>query len=106
MHDYQEQIAEYLKKYFEPRDPNVANFRKSTRELLVFLSQVFPQNCISDYQLHEILLEQGYEIHQWVNESFIPEEDGSVKVVKSLASGWCLHSPFDLREDEYRDPEE
>lgn len=106
MLDYNDQISDYLKNHFEQRDPDIANFRKSTRELLGFLFSVFPQNCISDYELHDIMLELGYEVKQWVDESFIPEEDGSIRVAKRLTTGWCLHSEFDLRDDEYRDPEE
>lgn len=105
--DYPEQIKDYLQAHFAPSDPDRANFRKTTNELLGFLSQVFPAGCISDYDLAEILTDLGYNRHQWPHENFYEEGEGKEKVIKvsrHLATGWCLKSDFDLRDDEYQAP--
>lgn len=103
--DYPEQIKTYLQAHFAPSDPDRANFRKTTAELLGFLYGAFPPGCISDYDLVDILGDLGYAPRQWVHETFETEGEGknSVTTVKrELRTGWCLWSDFDLRDDEYQ----
>jgi len=102
--DYPEQIKTYLQAHFAPSDPDRANFRKSTAELLGFLFLAFPPGCISDYDLVEIMNDLGYDIHQWVHETFETEGEGKNSMItakRELRTGWCLSSEFDLRDIDY-----
>lgn len=99
MLDYEEQVKAFLKENFEPSEPNKSNFNKTTRELLGFLFETFPNGCISDYQLNEILLELGHQRHNYVSESIVEIQNKKEKhfeIRKQLASGWCLRSEFNL----------
>ena len=101
MYDYQEKIKAFLRTNFQPIDPQLANFKLSTDSLLSFLWNAFPKDCISDYQLVEILEELGYEQQLYVCEQTEEYFDGKSKkerkrVKKSLKLGWCLLSNIDL----------
>lgn len=60
MYDYQEKVMEYLELNFVPGDTKNHNLKVSTQELLGFLFRVFPRDCISDYDLVDILQRLGY----------------------------------------------
>ncbi len=107
MLDYEDQISDYLKANFSPSCPNKSNFNQTTRELLAFLFQTFPIDCISDYQLNEILLGLGYERHNVLIERTIECSDGKGKekreyfrIEKMLTLSWCMRSPFNLEPEE------
>ncbi|RZJ92025.1 MAG: hypothetical protein EOO20_03265 [Chryseobacterium sp.] len=104
MQNYSEQIVEYLEANFTPSDGDKANFKHTTASLLKFLWLTFPNGCISDFELNEILLELGYTREIWVEETPVElEERGKVihELHKTLITGWCLKSEFDLQKDSW-----
>jgi hypothetical protein len=104
MLDYDDQVKKYLEKHFRPGTGDRANLQFTTNQLLGFLWDAFPRNCISDFELDEIMIELGYERQQWVEEHYTEMGEGKdqvTKVSKSLVTGWCLVSDHDLREEEY-----
>ncbi|WP_417365546.1 hypothetical protein [Flavobacterium beibuense] len=104
MLDYKEQITDYLKANFTPSNDTLANFKQTTNQLLNFLFNTFPRNCISDYELNDILLELGYKRQTWVEDTTVSlgEEKGveRFEIHKNLVTGWCLKSPFSLVTEE------
>lgn len=109
MHDYVEQITKFIKASFEPSDPNRANFKRSTDGVLQFLFQTFPEGCISDYELNEILLELGYVRHTWTEDhiSFSNTEDDEITTInKEITSGWCMQSELNLEPDVFKVPKD
>ncbi|MFV8336446.1 hypothetical protein ACNQF7_10225 [Flavobacterium sp. RSP29] len=103
MHDYYEQIATFIKENFIPSSPENANVKLNTEQLLSFLFRTFPVDCVSDYDLNEILSSLGYLRHNYVVEYFTEvgkKKDARIEVKKSLEVGWCLKSPFDLHTEE------
>lgn len=102
MLDYNDQITAYLSENFYPSVPDIANFRRTSDDLLSFLFCTFPKNCISDYDLDEILIELGYTRHTWIEEREAIEESKkhiTVTIKKILVTGWCLMSRFDLTDE-------
>jgi hypothetical protein len=96
MFDYKQQIAEFLKENFEPSNPTAANFKVNSTELLNYLFQIFPADCINDYDLNEILIGLNYKRFTYEIQSitFINDENGKEKehINYSLCFGWCLNS--------------
>ena len=80
MYDYKEQIRNFIKLNFLPSTPEESNFKVSSNELLGYLFDIFPFECISDYELNEILVELGYERYTYVDTK------------KLLVFGWCMYS--------------
>jgi len=109
MLNYPEQITAFITANFTPSDPDRANFKRTTDGVLTFLFATFPDGCISDYDLNDILLELGYERHTWVNEhievTYVDEAEITT-INKSLVSGWCLQSVFNLNPDIFEAPVE
>jgi hypothetical protein len=103
MHDYYNQISIFISENFLPSTPDNANVKFNTDQLLLFLFKTFPVDCVSDYDLNEILLSLGYMRHNYVVEYFSEvgkKNDRKIEVKKSLEVGWCLKSPFDLHTEE------
>jgi len=103
MLDYIDTITEFLKENFNPSNPESANVKLNTDQLLDFLFRTFPEGCISDYELNEILISLDYKRHTYVVETFNEigkKKDGRIEVKKSLEVGWCLKTPFDLHTEE------
>ena len=103
MLNYNEQIIDFLRIHFTPTDDNRANIKWSTNQLLEFLFDVFPKNCISDYDLIEILMELGYQRFTWTEDSISKVGEGddeTFTITKSLATGWCLRTDLDLNTEE------
>ena len=103
MHDYYEQISVFIKENFLPSTPENANVKLTTEQLLSFLFRTFPVDCVSDYDLNEILTSLGYTRHNYFVEYFSEvgkKKDAKIEVRKSLEVGWCLKSPFDLHTEE------
>lgn len=94
MLDYKEQIFEFIKRNFEPTYPDLANAKFTTEEFLGFLFLSFPVDCISDYELNDILLSLEYERFVYTIEiiSFEKDEDGEKvpKISHPLITGWCM----------------
>ncbi len=106
MYDYQEKIKAFIQVNFVPSNAENANVKLTTNQLLQFLWNAFPIDCISDYLLVEILESLGYTQTMYVVET--PVEKGTkknkvIEIKKSLQLGWCLKSPFDLRTETVND---
>lgn len=97
MLNYREEIKDYLQANFTPSDDTLANFKQTTNDLLDFLFDVFPKNCISDYDLNDILLELGYIRYTWVEERIVKIGDAGFEIHKRLVTGWCLKTEWSLR---------
>ena len=109
MLDYPQQISDFIKANFKPIDPDRANFKQTTNGLLRFLWNTFPKDCISDYDLNDILLDLGYTRATWVEDSpsFEDTPDAEITTInKSLVTGWCLLSDFNLNADVFEVPKE
>lgn len=103
MLDYIQTITEFLSENFKPSNPESANVKLNTDQLLDFLFRTFPNGCISDYDLNDILVSLNYKRHTYVVESFTEvgkKKEKRIEVSKSLEVGWCLKSEFDLRTSE------
>lgn len=94
MQDYKEQIEAFIQTNFKPSDPKVSNFKKNTTQLLYFLFDTFPADCISDYDLNDIMIHLGYVRHTYSVETITTSKDKEGNEVKEksyhLDSGWCL----------------
>lgn len=83
MYNYQEQIKSFIAKQFHPATPDLSNLKMTNGMLLEFLFQSFPKDCISDYELNDIMVSLQFERH-----TYILDIDGR----KELQTGWCLFS--------------
>src|SRR5690606_32409245 len=106
MYDYPEKIKAFIQANFTPSTADNANVKLTTQQLLYFLWNAFPTDCISNYILVDILEELGYKQTMYVVET--PVEKGTkknkiIEIKKSLQLGWCLKSPFDLRTEELKE---
>ena len=77
MFDYPEQIEQFIATKFEPCSPEEASMILGISELLLFLFEIFPNGCISEYELHETMLRLNYPVH-------IISEHGNYSL------SWCL----------------
>ncbi|PIF32999.1 hypothetical protein CLU81_3569 [Flavobacterium sp. 9] len=103
MLDYIETITDFLIENFKPSNPESANLKLTTRDLLALLFRLFPANCISDYELNDILIELNYKRFSYVVESYceIQKDDRTIyEIRKSLEVGWCLKTELDLKTQE------
>ena len=109
MYNYDFKITEFLKENFTPADDNTANVKHTTDSLMSFLFRVFPEGCISDYELSDILEEQGYRRTTFVRESTTSRTNDEGKeffeIEKSLAVGWCMRTHHDLSIEVIKPPE-
>ncbi|KAA5532799.1 hypothetical protein [Paenimyroides baculatum] len=106
MYGYEIKIKEFIKNNFEPSTPENANMKMKTSQLLFFLWNTFPVDCISDYELVLILEELGYKETMYVVENSTKrkaENRKYIEIQKGLELGWCLKSPFDLRTETIED---
>lgn len=83
MFDFKKQIEEFLSNNFMVATLESCNVKMSNQELLNFLFRTFPKDCISDYELNDIMTALKFERHTY-----------SVKVddEPELKTGWCLFS--------------
>lgn len=95
MEDYPDQIKAFIKQFFNPALPMVADLKLSTKELLTFLFRSFPQDCITEYDLADILHELGYS-QQLYTVTRIEGEGENAREKTSLQTGWCLASYYSL----------
>ena len=109
MLDYPEQITAFITANFTPSNPDRANFKRTTDGVLAFLFATFPDGCISDYELNDILLELGYVRHTWTRDdpTFEDTPDAEITTInKALVSGWCMLSDLNLEPDVFHVPKE
>lgn len=106
MYGYEIKIKAFIQNNFEPSTPENANMKLKTSQLLCFLWNTFPVDCISDYELVEILEDLGYKEALYVVEHSTKRKADKRKFIeirKSLELGWCLKSHFDLRTETIED---
>lgn len=99
MLDYIETIKEFLIENFRSSNPESANVKLNTDQILNFLFRTFPAGCISDYDLNDILISLNYKRYTYVVESYheIERDDSTIyEIRKSLEVGWCLKTDLDL----------
>lgn len=96
MYDYPDQIKELIRKFFSPSEPLFSDLKLSTKEMLSFLFRTFPADCISEYDLSDILLELGYKPQVYVVNKVVGEGD-KAKDVPTLETGWCFKSYYDIK---------
>lgn len=96
MYDYKEQIKDFIAEHFSPATATLANVKMDTDQLLSFIFTTFPNGCISDYDLNEILISLGYKRTTYT--IAIPvaktkeeeEKNLPIKFTQQLCSGWCF----------------
>lgn len=99
MYDYVSQISQFLQEHFVPADnAEQSNTRLTSEELLNFLFQTFPNGCISDYELNDIMLKLNYKRETYTitipieqTEKEI-ERNAPIKYHYELCTGWCMNS--------------
>lgn len=99
MYDYVSQISEFIKQNFVPAEnAEQSNTRFSTDQLMEFLFQTFPEGCISDYELNDIMLNLQYKRETYTIATAVPrskkqiEENVPEKFTYALCTGWCMNS--------------
>ena len=98
MFDYYDLILKFIKTNFEPTYPDLANLKFTTDEFLEFLFLSFPNDCISDYELNEILLSLDFERFTYTVEKISIEkskdefDEDTITTTHQLVSGWCMFS--------------
>jgi len=100
--DLKTQVTEFIRLNFMPSDPDKANFKRATGDILTFLWLSFPKDCISDYELADILFALGYARHTWVEDYQSTEIENGKEITtikKILVNGYCLHSHLSLKTD-------
>lgn len=107
MLDYPDQVKTFLQENFSPSDDNRAKLKWSTGELMGFLFNVFPRNCISDYDLIEILSDLGYKRYTWTEDIISQVDKNEDKeeyftIKKRLVTGWCLWTELSLKDEEIK----
>jgi hypothetical protein len=82
MYDYQEQVKAFLQEHFTPASAETANVKMTTGSILEFLFKTFPKDCISDYELNDILNQLKFERGTFMEVDYNDKEQ--------LVSGWFL----------------
>ncbi|MRX40586.1 hypothetical protein GJU43_14955 [Flavobacterium sp. LC2016-23] len=103
MLDYIETVTDFLIENFHPSNPESANIKLNTDQILNFLFRTFPAGCISDYDLNEILISLNYKRYTYVVESYCEIEKGEstiYEIRKNLEVGWCLKTDLNLKSQE------
>jgi hypothetical protein len=98
MYDYKKQIKDFINEHFSPATATAANIKMNTDQLLSFIFTTFPNGCISDYDLNEILISLGYTRTTYTvaipiaqtNEE--KDKNSPVQFAQQLCTGWCLIS--------------
>ena len=99
MYDYSNQISDFLTENFEPAvNAEVANTRFTSEQLLSFLFNTFPEGCITDYELNELMLKLKYKRETYTIDTEVAptekenEENAPIQFSYTLCTGWCMVS--------------
>ena len=85
MFDYKEKIRDFILLNFEASTPEECNCKMN------FIFQTFPDGCISDYDLNEVLIKLGFSRYTYTIE--IIEVVKKVETKRyELQSAWCMNS--------------
>lgn len=101
MYNYDEKIKEFIAENFKPASAIDANVKLTTKSFLLFLWNAFPEDCISDYVLVDILEQLGYKQTMYIVEIKTvtgTKSEKKIHIEKKLTLGWCLSCSFDLEE--------
>ena len=77
MIDFTPQITAFFKENFKPSTLDKATHKLTSQDLLEFLFNVFPKDCIDDYELNTILIGLQYKPFRTMNDD-------------KLSAVWCL----------------
>lgn len=105
MLNYIEIVTEFINDNFQPSNPENANVKMSTEMLLGFLFKTFPVDCVSDYDLNEILVSLDYKRFTYVVEEHTEvgkKDNKRIEISKRIEIGWCLKSDLNLRTEEIK----
>lgn len=83
MFDYVQQVTDFLQANFTPGSPEECNVKMTNAELLGFLFKIFPKDCISDYELNDIMV-----LLKFQRITYSVEVDGKPEI----KSGWNMFS--------------
>lgn len=61
MYQFEEKIQKFLKENFVPSNLEESTHSYTNETLLEYLFSVFPKDCITDFQLYDIMSNLGYE---------------------------------------------
>lgn len=89
MFDYIEQVTDFMQANFSPGSPEVCNLKMTNAELLGFLFKTFPEDCISDYELNDIMIKLKFE-----RITYSADVDGDIEI----KSGWNMFSDVMVQE--------
>lgn len=99
MYDYKEKISTFISENFSVvSSPEEANVKFTSTQLLSFIFQTFPDGCISDYELNEIMNSLGHKRFTYAVKFELEltkkqKEDPNVEKYRyDLITGWCLNS--------------
>ena len=98
MYDYKEKIRDFILTNFLPAYPEMANLKMTSTQFLGFIFNTFPLDCISDYDLNDIMESLGYTRFTYTVSTPIAQsekdkkENKPVEYSHELHSGWCLVS--------------
>lgn len=99
MYDYPTQIEAFIKENFNVCLPEDADLKFTSNDLLHFLFSVFPVDCISDYDLNDILIRLNYNRYTYVIESSETDSKSNTETIrKQLCFGWCFKTNHNLTE--------
>ena len=91
MFDYKEKIRDFILLNFEASTPEECNCKMNSIDFLNFIFQTFPDGCISDYDLNEVLIKLGFSRYTYTIE--IIEFVKKVETKRyELQSAWCMNS--------------
>lgn len=99
MYDYISQISQFLQGHFVPADnAEQSNMCLTSEELLNFLFKTFPEGCISDYELNDMMLKLKYKRETYTVSIPIEQtkeeikSNAPIKYNYELCAGWCMNS--------------
>lgn len=96
MFDYVNQISDFINKGFVPAEPELANVKYTSKELLHFLFETFPNGCINEYELNELLVNLKFKrsLHSVEYEVLVENEEGKEVSEKryNLKNVWCMYT--------------
>lgn len=103
MYDYPDQIKSFLNHSFTPVEEVLSNVKMTTGDLLEFLWNAFPKDCITEYNLVEILNHLDHKQQMYVVENYHEfvddDKNKKIRITRKIEIGWCFKTAFDLREE-------
>lgn len=95
MFQYKQEISQFIESNFTDSTHEDATVKWTTFQFLQFLFDVFPKDCINDYELDAILKRLGFSKKMYAIEQSIEKKVNGkmIQVVNYIPQlGWCLES--------------